>query len=362
MRFSTLRTCGFRNLADAEITTIAQDIFLVGENGQGKSNFLEAVYLCSYASSFRGASDKELVQNSKTECSVHANIENSIHETIQINLVNDKKTIIIDGKSTKDRKNLLSIAPAIVFCHEDMQFINGTPEERRWFFDQNLCLYDALYLDDLRRYKRILKTRNTILKELKENNHHDQGLLDAIEPQYIECGLEIIKKRAEEAKHFGKILNPLYQTVSGINEISVEYQPSWKTEDKEILMQNLIQKREREIYLGVSLSGPHRDNYLFTQAGKDFSKKASTGQRRLLALLIRVAQAQRYYQMEKKKPVLLLDDVLLELDGEKRIRFLGVLPEYDQAFYTFLPEEPLKKYQKSDTLIYQIADGIFNQM
>lgn len=361
MRFASLGCYNFRNLADAEVYTDAQNIFLVGENGQGKSNFLEALYFCSFASSFRGAADRDLIRSGETECSVRASIKNAASETINISIIQEKKTIAIDGKAGKDRKSLLSAAPSVVFCHEDLQFINGTPEQRRWFFDQNLCLYDILYLDTLRRYKRIVKSRNAILKELKEGAHNNYSLLDAVNPQFIECGLEIIRRRREETELFSLILEPLYAEVSGIKDVNVEYHSSWKSNNSDDITQILCEKREREILFGVSLSGPHRDNYLFSKNKKDFSKKASTGQRRLLALLIRAAQAQRYYAMCRNKPLLLLDDVLLELDGEKRVRFLSVLPGYDQAFFTFLPEEPFQKYQKSDTLVYYITDGCFRQ-
>jgi DNA replication and repair protein RecF len=108
---------------------------------------------------------------------------------------------------------------------------------------------------------------------------------------------------------------------------------------------------------GLTLSGPHRDRYLFTRKGLEFSSKASTGQRRLLALLLRSAQAQRFSSLTGRQPVLLLDDVLLELDGEKRRRFLERMPPYDQAFYTFLPGEPYSQYLKPGTVLFHVEKG-----
>jgi DNA replication and repair protein RecF len=119
---------------------------------------------------------------------------------------------------------------------------------------------------------------------------------------------------------------------------------------------------------GLTVKGPHRDRYVFirkgtssgsggTYRGGDFSGTASTGQRRLLALLLRVAQARCFSETTGKTPVLLLDDVLLELDGDKRRRFLAVMPRYEQAFFTFLPEEPYDRYCKSDTIVYYVNGG-----
>jgi DNA replication and repair protein RecF len=365
MKFSSLRTYGFRNLKPAEIKLHGKDIFLVGENGQGKSNFLEAIYFCSFASSFRGALDKEIMLTGTTECSVWADVcydtgdASSINDEVLIKIQNDKKSITINNKNIKERKDLLSVAPSIVFCHEDMHFINGTPEQRRWFFDQNLCLCDIEYVDDLRKYKKILKTRNSLLKEIKEKKQTQVNLLDVLDPQLAEYGLRLMQKRKQEIINFSLLFGPLYKIVSEIESIDVEYEASWKHDDMDGIITDLYNKREREIFLGLTLSGPHRDNYYYTRDGADFSKKASTGQKRLMALLLRAAQARRFYAVNNKKPILLLDDVLLELDGEKRVKFLSVLPEYDQAIYTFLPEEPYNNYKKDDTLIYKIKDGGF---
>jgi DNA replication and repair protein RecF len=157
--------------------------------------------------------------------------------------------------------------------------------------------------------------------------------------------------------------------VSGIKGINVSYEPSWKNlalNDIGNVIARLAERRVADLAQGVTLSGPHRDRYFFVhtvsggQSIADFSFNASTGQRRLLALLLRIAQARCFSDFTGKRPVLLLDDVLLELDGEKRHRFLSVMPDYEQAFFTFLPEEPYKKYSKSNTLVYNVIDGVIN--
>jgi DNA replication and repair protein RecF len=350
--FAALRTISFRNLRDNEVETRGKDIFLVGENGQGKTNFLEALYFCSYASSFRGVRDSELVRTGEKSCAVLAFLDGSFCNRLAVKYENIKKTIDIDGKRLDDRKNLLQVIPCIVFCHEDMEFVAGTPEERRRFFDQTQSLYDPVYLDDLRKYRKVLKTRNAILK-----SGGNGVILDTLDPQLAEYGLKIMERREEAVKHFSDIFGPLYQEVSGLDGIAVRYSPSWKKGDIGGIIAFLEERREQERIMGVSLSGPHRDRYIFTRHNAEFAVKASTGQRRLLALLLRIAQARRFSFMTGRNPVLLLDDVLLELDPEKRRKFLAVMPEYDQAFYTFLPEEPYERYRKADTLVYKVEGG-----
>jgi len=369
MFFSSLRTTSFRNLADAEVFTGAKDIFLVGENGQGKTNFLEALYFCAYASSFRAVRDAEMARNGyidrpndqsdrgggEKDFSASVKIAQSANDEILVKFEKGKKSVFINGKRSIDRKEMLSIAPSIVFCHEDMDFVSGTHERRRWFFDQTLSLYDPVYLEDLRRFRRVLKTRNTVLRDSsRSGGAQTEQVLDALDPQFAEYGRKLMEKRETAAKEFSSVFGPLYEEVSGIAGVNVQYVKSWKKDDT---LSALREKRAGDAASGLSLSGPHRDRYVFAHNGLEFTGTASTGQRRLLALLLRAAQARRFSEVTGQNAILLLDDVLLEMDGEKRRRFLSVLPAYDQAFYTFLPEEPYQRYKKDDTLIYNVKNG-----
>jgi DNA replication and repair protein RecF len=384
MAVLSLRTTAFRNLEDKEVNTASKEVFLIGENGQGKTNFLEALYFCAYASSFRGIKDKDITRSGESDFSVSAvlgalgeNQRNALPVYSTVKFEKKVKTITINGKKIEDRKDILETIPCVAFCHEDMDFVHGSQERRRWFFDQTQSLYDPVYLDDLRKYRRVLKTRNAVLREHKYsansgNTHKTEELLDVLDPQLIEYGKRLMEKRIIAAEVFSAVFTALYYEVSGIAGVSVLYAPSWKKENR------LMEGRAADLAHGTSVSGPHRDRYLFVkdkpQTGDaiigascvtaegggsrgDFAETASTGQRRLLALLLRVAQARCFSNMSGKTPVLLLDDVLLELDGEKRQKFLLVMPEYEQAFFTFLPEEPYNKYAKPDTLLYYVKDG-----
>jgi DNA replication and repair protein RecF len=360
MIFRHLGTVSFRNLADTGVDTGGKDIFLIGKNGQGKTNFLEALYFSAYASSFRGVRDAELARTGEEDFSVSAVLSSGEDDRILVKYQGGKKTVLVNGKRIEDRKDLLSIVPCIVFCHEDMEFVAGPPERRRWFFDQCLSLCDPLYLDDLRRFRRVLKTRNTLLKDSalgRVGIAEGSQLLDTLDMQFVQYGMSLVEKREAAAAVFSNMFGPLYEKVSGIDGITVRYLPSWKGGGAEKILAHLGQRRENDRAAGTSLSGPHRDRYLFACGGADFAEKASTGQRRLLALLLRIAQARRFSEMTGKNPVLLLDDVLLEMDGEKRRKFISVMPEYDQAFFTFLPEEPYSLYRKPDTIVYTMDAG-----
>jgi len=361
---SSLRTTAFRNLTDSLVKTSAKTIFLVGKNGQGKTNFLESLYFCAYASSFRKSRDSEIVQTGKKDFSVSITIKENLflqddYSEILVKFEKNEKIVFINEKKIKNRKELLYVIPCIIFCHEDMEFIKGSPEQRRWFFDQVLSLYDSVYLEDLRCYRMAIRSRNIILRDnLKlKLESSPESLLDALDSQCAFYGLRLMQKRHMAAQLFSDVFTSLYSEVSGILGMTVKYISSWKSFNEKEIVDALANRRQIDMTMGISMTGPHRDRYSFAIGNSDFVANASTGQRRLLALLLRVAQAIRFSEATGRKPILLLDDVLLEMDGEKRQRFISVLPEYDQAFFTFLPEESFYKYKKEDTLIYNVEKG-----
>ena len=357
MGFRFLRTYNFRNLKNSKIPLSAKTIYLVGENGQGKSNFLEAVYLLCFGSSFRVRSDKLLVSHGEKEAAVIGLLEKET-DNIRINYkYSGSKTIEVNGKRIRDRKELLMNTPCILFCHEDIGFVKGSPERKRWFMNQTIGLYDPLFIDDLRKYNQLLKMRNSALKSGKTD------ILDAIDLQIVPQGLVIMKKREKLIKEFQAPFSEVFTKISGLKEnIKIEYLPSWKgITDIEEAANLLDNSRKRDFKFGLTHTGPHRDDFKFTADDRDFTLEASTGQLRLLSLIMRIAQGNFYTGKVNRNPILLLDDVLLELDPVRRKKFISCLPEYEQAFFTFLPEENVLKEMDKSVLVYTVNDGVIGK-
>lgn len=352
MGFSRVSFCSFRNLQDAEVGTGAGKVFLIGENGQGKTNFLEAVYLLCYGSSFRGSFDAEIARAGSGGGYALRGTGTRGSDDVRLRFEAGKKGISLGGKTVVDRKELVGVHPCIAFSHEDMKFVSGSPERRRWFLDQTLALLDPQTLDGIRDFKKILLTRNALLREGKES------LLELVDEQYVEAGMRLVAARASLVGAFDDFFRPLYSEISGFPEgVSIVYKPSWKDLDRDKILAGLRERRFMELQRGASTSGPHRDRVEYARDGKPFEATASTGQLRLLALSLRVAQAEHFRATTGRKAVLLLDDVLLELDPEKRRRFVARLPESEQSFFTFLPGEPFSSYADSSTLVYWVKDG-----
>lgn len=360
MPFLYQKFYNFRNIKNDTIDLSPKEIFFVGENGQGKSNILESLYYSAYGISFRTHVDSQIVKKGEKDFSINSvyNDESNIQK-ISIIYENNKKRIEKNNKKITDRKELINTIPCILFSHDDMRFATGEPECRRFFIDQSLTLYDSTYIDDLRNYKKILKSRNLVLK------NHEYDMLDIYDSQLAKFGLTIQLKRKKTIFEFNEIFGRIFEEISGIGGVSICYHPSWKAEnvnpDFDYILTHLHQNREKDKTFETTLSGPHRDRIDFVLNHHLFITTASTGQCRLISLILRVAQAIYYSRSVGKDPVLLMDDVLLELDPNKRAKITALLPEYDQLFCTFLPGEPYERYKKEETKIYKINQGEWHE-
>ena len=352
---------GFRNLADCDLDTSYKQVILKGENGQGKTNLLEAVYLLCYGSSFRTQNLREIVRHGDDYFLICSKFEDSMNleRKVEISFSNGKKKIKLDDNEIRDRKDLIYSIPCIAFTHDDISFVRGEPENRRRFFDQTMSMYDPSFFDDLRRYKLVLRQRNAAIKE------QSFSLLDVYDEKLASYGLPIMKARRAVLNSFSAIFPDIYNAVSlEDRKIGISYRPSWdESLSLDEIINHLGQQREVDLKMMTTTSGPHRDRFIVTDSYGPFVNNASTGQMRLASLVFRSAQATFYRQKTGLNPVFLIDDVLLELDAPKRARYLSYLGHYNQAFFTFLPEEKYfgAFFDLSDgcSKIYRVKEGKF---
>ena len=349
----------FRNIKNDTLDLSNKEVFFVGENGQGKSNILESLYYAAYGISFRTHTDSQIVKEGQKDFSINSLYQKDENNAVRISIIfeNGKKRIEKNSKKIQDRKELINTVPCILFCHDDMRFATGEPEARRFFIDQSLTLYDSMYIDDMRNYKKVLKSRNQVLK------NHEYDMLDVYDQQLVLYGIVIQEKRKKAIFMFNEIFGRLFEEVTGIQGVTINYDPSWKNffPASQDLLSHLVSRRDQDKLLETSMSGPHRDKINFVKDGKPFVQTASTGQCRLISLILRVAQSVYYTRATSLKPVLLMDDVLLELDPDKRTKITSLLPEYNQLFCTFLPGEPYERYMRDTTKVYKIEKGEWHE-
>lgn len=355
MAFSEVKVYNYRNLKDAAIDLAARKVFLVGDNAQGKTNLLEALYLLSFGSSFRGVRDAEIARHGENEFSVIGTVtgRGDTHR-VQVAFRDRVRRIELDTTVLRDRRDLIQTHPCIVFRHDDLAFVTGAPEDQRLFLDQTISLIDLSYIDALRRYRRVLRQRNESLRR------GETVLLDTYDQQLIQNGGDVQRARERLVVAFAPVVQRLFESVAQhVAPLRISYRPSWTSVDQ--AHDQLARQRHNDVRTGTTTSGPHRDRVRFELEQQDFARVASTGQARLVSLILRTAQAKYIIDSGMVDPVLLLDDVLLELDPEKRRRLVAALPDVQQQVFTFLPGEPYDSYRDTDTLIYSVTDGSFER-
>ena len=338
-------------------------MFLIGENGQGKTNLLEAVYLLCSGGSFRTRIDRELIQDGLPSAAVHGHfadadgVAGEVTPGSGVGVAIDRtdgKAMTLDGVRVRDRMRLVDHAPCIAFTHNDLEFVDGGPDRRRWYFNQTLAMLDPLFMAHHRRYRMALRARNTLLRA------QEMDQVPLYDPQLVAAGTEIARQRANLVEQISGVIEELFVAVAGIDAVSLRYRPSWSLDaDADQVMARLAEQRDHDRHMRTTTSGPHRDEFVLMLDRARFAVQASTGQRRLASLILRVAQGRFFQQRTGRLPLLLLDDVLLELDADKRVRFVEHLPLAAQMFFTFLPDEGFQRYARSDTVTYRVAAGGF---
>ena len=356
MKFRKVSLSNFRNISSASLETDVEDIVLTGMNGQGKTNFLEAIYILCYGSSFRTSHLKQAVMHGEEGFTLSADFENEYGETERIttSFYEGKRKILLDGKEITDRKELIYRFPCIAFTHEDIDFIKGEPDTRRRFFDQMMSLHSPLFFDNSRSYRIMLMQRNAAIKT-------NSSLIHLYDERLASIGLDIMAARAAAIYDFNKIFPELFRKISGTDmELEIKYQPSWSDmTEKDEIVSYLESTEERDLKMSCTTSGIHRDRFSVMYGGIPFSSIGSTGQIRLCSLLFRISESIYFSRMTGRKPVILLDDVLLELDDRKRSLLLSELSGYSQAFYTFLPREKyFDEGKKAD--FFAVENGRFS--
>lgn len=307
----------FRNYTNLEIDFEAGTNILYGDNAQGKTNILEAIYLSGTTKSHKGSKDKEMIQFGEDESHIRIFIEKQ-EKQFQIDMhlkKNRTKGIAIDQIPIKKASELFGILNIVFFSPEDLNIIKNGPAERRRFMDLELCQLDKIYLSELAKYNKILNQRNKLLKDI----YFRPDVKDTLpiwDMQLLEYGQKIIKSRRKFVSELNEIVMQIHSKISGgREEMILTYEPN-VTED--LLEQELIRVQEKDLKLGQTTVGPHRDDMSFTIHGVDIRKFGSQGQQRTSALSLKLSEIELVKKVIKDSPVLLLDDVLSELDSNRQ--------------------------------------------
>ncbi len=299
---------------------------LYGDNAQGKTNILEAIYVAATTKSHKGSKDKEIIRFDREEAHIRTYLEKEGVETrVDMHLRKSKsKGIAIDGQKIKRAADLLGLCSVVFFSPEDLSIIKNGPSERRRFVDMELCQLDSFYLYNLNHYNKIINQRNTLLKDLYLNPDL-RDTLNIWDMQLVSYGSKIIERRKLFERQLNEIIFDIHRKLSGEKEeLHVVYEPNVELEDFERKMR---ESQDRDMRAKMTTVGPHRDDFSFVVGGVDIRKYGSQGQQRTAALSLKLSEIELVKRLTKDTPILLLDDVLSELDSSRQNYLLNSIGE-----------------------------------
>lgn len=331
MKINTLELNNFRNYTNTK--TIFNDglNFIVGSNAQGKTNMLESIYLLSVGKSPKNSKDKQIIRFNENKAKVAVSFSTIAGDkTIEMYLdKSEKKTIRINNLNILKLTELVGTLSVVYFSPDELKLIKEVPEDRRNFLDVSISQFDKTYLYNLIKYNRILKMRNQILKSLDTRESKIEQL-KLFTPQLIDTAEKIVKKRLEFIEKLSEIAKNIHKTITLTENLEINYSYSLKEnltikQDLEIQFERSI---EKEIELGYTTIGPHRDDIIFKINDLDTKQYASQGQQRTVALVVKLSLMEVIREEIGEYPILLLDDVLSELDNDRQDRLLNMTTKY----------------------------------
>jgi DNA replication and repair protein RecF len=328
MVIKSLDLMDFRNYENLNIDFGSGINIFYGDNAQGKTNILEAIYMSATTKSHRGTKDKDIIRFGCEEGHIRLFLLNSenVESKLDIHLRKSKtKGIAVDGVRLKKATELLGLINVVLFSPEDLDIIKGGPGERRRFIDMELCQLDDFYIYNLNNYNRIINQRNNLLKDL----YFNPSLKDTIgiwDSQLVSFGSKVIERRVLFVKQLNEVIAGIHERLSGGKEhLEIVYEPNISIEDFEEALASSI---DRDVKSKMTNVGPHRDDLVFiikrtdgsdiSDEGIDVRKFGSQGQQRSAALSLKLSEIEIVKKLSKDTPVLLLDDVLSELDSNRQ--------------------------------------------
>lgn len=312
----------FRNYDIEHIEFDEKTNIFYGDNAQGKTNVLEAVFISGTTKSHKGSKDSEIIKFNETESHIKTIISRkNIDYRIDMHIKkNRSKGIAINGVPVKKSIDLFGLVNIIFFSPEDLNIIKNGPSGRRKFMDMELCQLNKIYANSLINYNKALENRNKLLKDIGLRPDL-RDTLDIWDEQVVRYGSEIILKRREFIEKLNLIIDPVHYKLSGEKErLTISYENSANEKN---FRDELIKSREKDIRMKITEKGPHRDDIIFMINGIDIRKYGSQGQQRTTALSLKLAEIELVKEITGDSPVLLLDDVLSELDSNRQNHLLN---------------------------------------
>jgi DNA replication and repair protein RecF len=370
MHIKSLSLHSFRNYQSATLSLTPGLNIFVGDNAQGKTNLLEAIYVLSLSKSYRTTRETELINHGAQRTVITAQVAKMATLDLAVMVSElEKKRLLVNQKSTT-ANSFVGCLNTVLFIPDSLQLVKGSPGDRRRFLDVQICQIDPVYRNNLLKYQRVVRQRNSLLKGAFENRSQ-LSQLPAWDNQLVSLGTKIMLRRqdvVETLQHYSK---SAHERISDEREdLHLIYQPFFETEEnialgrkytsahvEDTLRQKLQELKMEEVRRGYTLVGPQRDDLVFRINDADLKKYGSQGQQRTAVLAYILAELELMCQETGEYPVVLLDDVMSELDRNRQMLLLSILNQKAQTIVTTTNLDSFTPETKQRASIFRIEQG-----
>ena len=362
MYIDELKLRFYRNYQRTEVNLINGMNVIIGDNGQGKTNLLEAIYLLSTTRSHRNDDDRELINFTQEFASAELTVHrHDIEDKLGIVIHKNGKTLLINNNPVRRNSEFIGKLNAVLFAPTDRDLFDNSPRVRRKLIDIELGKLSTAYMHDLSNYLKSLKERNNYLKGVT-----DQIMLETYTEMLFEPEINIIRERAEFIDNLNMYMSYFYNQINGENDqVTIRYQSMINEKnDRDVMLQqlktNYDNTLDRDVYLKQTNTGIHREDYIFYLNDREVSKFCSQGQKRMILLALKLSIVQIIFKIKREYPILLLDDVMSELDANKRERLLRLLPETVQTVITTTDLQEMSLIDPKNVNVIRVRKGMID--
>lgn len=366
MKLTNLQLQNFRNYESVQLEFTDGVHVFIGENAQGKTNLMESIYALAMTKSHRTTNDKELIGWNKEFATIKGTVEKTTTKTnLELQFSKKGKIAKVNYLEQKRLSSYLGNLNVILFAPENLTLVKGSPQNRRKFVDMELGQMSSLYLYDLVEYNRVLKQRNTYLKQLAIKKKQPDEYLDVLSEMLSELASKIVFHRLDFMKQLEALAIPIHDQLSLSREkFSVSYQATIPLEDgltpsqmKEIYIDQFKKNQTREADQATTLIGPHRDDLIFYLNEVPVQTYGSQGQQRSTVLSLKLAEIELMKLSTGEYPLLLLDDVLSELDDDRQTHLIKAIENKVQTFITTTSLDGIKQQFINEPVVIPIEKG-----
>lgn len=334
MKINNLKLLNFRNYEKIELSFSPSYNIIYGENGVGKTNLVEGIYVLALTKSFRGSVDKILVMNNKDVCRIEGVVHNDYDDKYKIIFKDSGKKVKINDSKIDKLSDYISRINVVLFNPDDLRFIKDSPSIRRNAINLEISQLNNIYLKNLNMYNKLLKQRNSYLKTMNINANTYPEYLDIITNKLIEYGERIYTSRKKYIDLLNSNLSDFYKKICNLDNLRLEYNSDYKNFDKELILSKYKSNVNRDVILGKTSFGIHHDDIKFKLDNYYIKDYGSEGQQKNAIIAYKLAELEIFNKVKGNYPILILDDLFSELDINKINNILNLINENIQTFIT----------------------------